>query len=87
MKRPQVNLYERERLASTYSADRSAFEGIYGTLGPRPVTVSGLPHLAGQADVWASPETTPLSRYASEEAKNQRETGRQPGGPSGDIKK
>ncbi len=87
MNRPQVNVYERERLANAYSADRSALEGIYGTLGPRPVAVSGLAHLAGQADVWAAPETTPLGRYASEEAKNQRETGRQPGGPSGDIKK
>jgi hypothetical protein len=81
------NVYERERLANAYSADRAALEGIYGTLGPRPVSVSGLAHLAGQAEVWASPESTPLGRHASEEAKNQRQTGRQSGGPSGDIKK
>lgn len=87
MNRPQDNVYERERLAIVYSAERSAAEGIYGTLGPRPTDGSGPAHFTRQADVWASPETTPLGRQASEEARNQRETGRQPGGPSGDIKK
>ena len=80
-------VYELERLANAYSADRAALEGLYGTLGPRPVPVSGLAHLAAQADVWAAPETTPLGRHASEEAKNQRQTGLASGGPSGDIKK
>jgi hypothetical protein len=80
-------VYERERLANAYSADRAALGGTYGTLGPRPTAVSGLAHLAGQANVWASPETTPVGLHASEEAKNQRQTGRQSGGPSGDIKK
>jgi len=87
MNKPRGNAYELERLAIVYSAERSAIEGIYGTLGPRPAGGSGPAHLTRQADVWASPESTPLGCQASEEAKNQRQTGRQPGGPSGDIKK
>ena len=90
MSKPQTgtdNVQEQERLANAYSAERSAAEGLYGTLGPRPDDDEQRAHLTEQANTWAAPETTPPGQHASEEAKNQRQTGRQSGGPSGEIKK
>lgn len=81
------SVQEQERLANAYSAERSAAEGLYGTLGPRPDDDEERAHRLDQADTWAAPETTPPGQHASEEAKNQRQTGRQQGGPSGDAKK
>jgi len=84
---PAEDVHEQERLANAYSANRSAAEGLYGTLGPRPGDADELAHATDQADTWAAPETTPPGQHASAEAKNQRQTGRQSGDPSGNIKK